>query len=199
MLKKLIMLSACTASAFALHTAEININNKDLEVGALFDMGQFNDTVEPNTIFVGGKFLNADSEHSEYTNAKIDPLLEANVLMMKEVGNSNFKIGIGAKLNYTQYGSLDFVSIPLGVEGTYTIATQEFIPMHLNAAVYYAPQVLTFKDAKNYLETRVSFDLEVIQNGNITVGYRKIETNYDVMYGDFRYNRSAYLGFKLKF
>jgi len=39
MLKKLTMLSVCAASAFALHTAEININNKDLEVGAQFDMG----------------------------------------------------------------------------------------------------------------------------------------------------------------
>ncbi len=199
MLKKLAMLSACTASAFALHTAEININNKDLEVGALFDMGQFNDSVEPNTMFVGGRFLNADAEHSQNHNANVDPLIEADILMKKDVGNSGFKLGMGAKLNYTQLGTMDFISIPLGVEGTYTIATEEFVPMHLNAAVYYAPQVLAIKDAKNYLETRFSLDIEVIENGNVTIGYRNIETNYDVANGDFRYNRSAYIGFKLKF
>ncbi|WP_304546544.1 YfaZ family outer membrane protein [Sulfurimonas microaerophilic] len=199
MLKKITILSVCAASAFALHTAEININDKDLEVGAQFDMGQFNDTVEPNTIFVGARFLNADADHSEQDNANIDPLLEANILMMKEVGNSGFKLGMGAKLNYTQVGSLDFISIPLGVEGSYTISAKEFVPMHLNAAVYYAPQVLAMKDADSYLETRISFDLEVIPNGNITLGYRNIETNYDVSNGDFRYNRSGYVGFKLKF
>jgi hypothetical protein len=199
MLKKILMLSACAASAFALHTAEININNKDLEVGAQFDMGQFNDTVEPNTLFVGGKFLNADAEHSESNNANIDPYMEANILMMKDVGTSGFKLGMGLKLNYTQVGSLDFISTPLGVEGAYTISTQEFVPIHLNAAIYYAPKVLAFKDAKNYLETRFSVDFEVIENGNISVGYRNMETNFDVANGDFRYNRSAYLGFKLKF
>lgn len=192
------MLSACAASAFALHTAEININNKDLEVGAQFDMGQFNDNVEPNTLFVGGKFLNADAEHSEHDNANIDPLIEANILMMKEVGNSGFRLGMGAKVNFTQVNTMDFISVPLGVEGSYTIATKEFVPMHLNAAIYYAPSVLAMRDADSYLESRVSFDLEVIENGNITLGYRNIETNYENNQ-DFRYNRSAYLGFKLKF
>ena len=199
MLKKILMLSACAASAFALHTAEININNKDLEVGAQFDMGQFNDAVEPNTLFVGARFLNADAKNSSNSNANVDPLVEANILMMKDIAKSGFRLGIGAKVNYAQVSSSKFVSVPLGVEGAYTLPIQNLIPIHLNAAVYYAPKVLSFQKAKNYLETRFSVDFELIENGNISVGYRKIETNYDFTSGDFRYNRSAYLGFKLKF
>ena len=197
MLKKIILLGVFTASAFALHTAEININNKDLEINAQFDMGQFNNNVEPDTLFVGGKFLNADAQHSESDSANIDPLIEADLLMMKEVANSGFKLGMGAKVNYTSIGSLDFMSIPLGVEGAFTLPLKQFIPMHLNAAVYYAPNVLALRDADSYFEGRFSLDVEVIENGNITLGYRNIETNYDA--GDFRYNRCAYLGFKLKF
>lgn len=199
MLKKITMLSACAASAFALHTAEININNKDLEVGAQFDVGQFNDSVEPNTFFIGGRFLNADGDHSETNGANLDPLFEVNLLLMREVGTSGFKLGMGVKANFTSTLNLDYMSIPLGVEGSYTIPAKEFVPMHLNVSLYYAPQVLAFQDARSYLETRASFDLEVIKNGNITLGYRNIETNYDVTDGDFRYNRSGYLGFKLKF
>lgn len=194
MLKKLAILSVCAASAFALHTAEININDKDLEVGAQFDMGQFNDTVEPNTMFIGARFLNADGDHSEVKNANIDPLVEANLLMMKDVGSTGFRLGMGVKAEFTE----NYTALPLGVEGSYTISSKEFVPMHLNAAVYYAPQVLSLRDADSYLETRISFDLEVIPNGNITLGYRNIETNYENNQ-DFRYNRSGYLGFKLKF
>ncbi|QOP40807.1 YfaZ family outer membrane protein [Sulfurimonas marina] len=194
MLKQLAILSVCAASAFALHTAEININDKDLEVGAQFDMGQFNDTVEPNTMFVGARFLNADGDHSEVKNANIDPLVEANLLMMKDVGSTGFRLGMGVKAEFTE----NYTALPLGVEGSYTISSKEFVPMHLNAAVYYAPQVLSLRDADSYLETRISFDLEVIPNGNITLGYRNIETNYENNQ-DFRYNRSGYLGFKLKF
>ena len=199
MLKKIIIISIGAVSAFALHTAEININDKDLEVNAQFDMGQFNQNIEPNTFFVGGRYIKADAENSGDKYSDIDPLLEANFLLMKKVGNSGFRLGIGTKINYTQLSALDFVSVPLGVEGTYTIPVQKLIPIHLNAAVYYAPKVLAFKDAKDYLETRFSVDFELIKNGSVTVGYRKIETNYDVSGGDFRYNRSAYLGFKFKF
>lgn len=194
MLKKLAMLSACAASAFALHTAEMNINNKDLEVGAQFDIGQFSNNIEPNTLFIGAKYLGGDPEHSEDENISIDPLLEANLLMMKEVGNSGFKLGMGVKFEFTK----NYAALPLGVEGSYTINTKEFVPMHLNASVYYAPEVLAMRDADSYMEARVSFDIELIQNGNVTVGYRNIETDY-LNNEDRTYNRSAYLGFKLKF
>ena len=67
----------------------------------------------------------------------------------------------------------------------------------INASVYYAPSVLSFSDADSYFETRISYDIEVIDNGKITLGYRKMDTNYDA--GDFTYNDSWYAGFKFSF
>jgi hypothetical protein len=193
MLKKLGLITVCAASAFAMHTAEININDKDLEVSGQFDIGQFNDAVEPNTMFVGAKFLNADEKNSDNDNANLDPYFEVSFLMMKEMGDSGFKLGLGGKLNYTE----NFSALPLGVEGSYKIPADNLIPMYINAAVYYAPSVLSFSDADSYFETRINYDIEVIDNGKITLGYRKIDTNYDA--ADFTYNDSWYVGFKFNF
>jgi hypothetical protein len=193
MLKKLGLITVCAASAFAMHTAEININDKDLEVSGQFDIGQFNDAVEPNTMFVGAKFLNADEKNSDNDNANLDPYFEVSFLMMKEMGDSGFKLGLGGKLNYTE----NFSALPLGVEGSYKIPADNLIPMYINAAVYYAPSVLSFSDADSYFETRINYDIEVIDNGKITLGYRKIDTNYDNL--DFTYNNSWYVGFKFSF
>ena len=198
MLKKLALISIYGVSAFALHTAEININDKDLELSAKFDMGQFNDNVEPNTIFVGGKFLKGDEKNSEPNNANIDPYLEANFLVKKEIGNRGLSFGMGVKANYTK----NYASIPLGAEFGFKIPAQNLIPMYLNGAIYYAPTVLCFNDAKDFVEYRISYDIEVIENAMVTLGYRQLNTNYDTAnnsLGDYIYNNSWFIGFKFSF
>jgi len=200
MLKKITLLGATALTAFAMNTGEININNKDLELSAKFDVGQFNDRVEPNTMFVGGKFLNVDSAHSDNDNADLDPYFEANVLMMRPIGHQGMSIGMGAKINFTK----NFVSVPLGLQFSYKIPANSYVPMHLNGELYYAPSVLAFSDADSFLEYRLSYDIEIIDNGNITVGYRTLDTNYEaskgyVSGGDFTYNSYWYVGFKIGF
>lgn len=193
MLKKLALLGVSAASAFALHNAEININNKDLEVGAQFDIGQFNHNVKPNSLYVGGRYLNAHADHSQDSNADLNPYMEANLLKIEELAKG-FRLGLGVKGIWTK----NYAAIPLGVEGKYTLNTKEYIPFHFNVGVYYAPQVLSLRDADSYLEARFSIDVEIIENGSITLGYRNIETNY-LNKEDFTYNRSAFIGFKLNF
>lgn len=51
MLKKISLIALGAVSAFAMHSAEVNINNSDLELSAKLDMGQFNESVKPDTIF----------------------------------------------------------------------------------------------------------------------------------------------------
>jgi hypothetical protein len=195
MLKKATLLTASALTAFALNTGEININNKDLEVSGQFDVGQFNDAVEPDTMFLGAKFLNADADHSDNDRADIDPYFEASFLMMRPMGNQDIKIGLGAKVNFTK----DFVSIPLGIQLDYKLPFNSYFPMYLDGEIYYAPSVLSFSDADSFLEYRLSLDLEVIDNGFITFGYRSLDTNYDDLRGDFTYNAYWYAGFKVKF
>ncbi len=190
------MMALCAVSAFAMHSAEININDADLEIAAKLDMGQFNQNVEPDTVFLGGKFFNADAKHSSDRNAKIDPYAEVNFLMQKEIGNSGMRFGLGVKLNYTK----NYSTAPLGLEFRYTIPAPKLIPMHVSGEVYYAPSALAFSDADNFLEYRISYDVEIINNGAVTVGFRDLETNYDsAAGGDFTYNKSWFAGFKFSF
>jgi len=193
MLKKLSAIVLSTASAFAMHTAEINVNDLDLEVSAKFDVGQFNDAVEPDTMFVGAKFLNADESHSSDDPKSLDPYYEVSLLMMRPIGNGGMSLGMGAKMNYTK----DYTAIPLGLEFAFKLPVKELIPMYINGSLYYAPTVLSLQDADNFLEYRISYDVEVIDNGRLTLGYRNINTNYDQ--GDLNYNSSWYIGFKIGF
>ena len=193
MLKKIALMGACVASAFAMHTGEVNINDVDLEVGAKFDVGQFNHNVEPDTMFIGAKILHADKAHSSKENRSLDPYAELSFLMQKELGKSGVRLGMGAKLNYTK----DYAALPLGLDAAYRIPAATLVPMYLSGSLYYAPKVLSFNDGKGFVEYRVSYDVEIIDNGRITVGYRNIETNYEFM--DYTYNKSWYVGFKIGF
>lgn len=204
MLKKLGLLSVSVAAAFAMHSVDININDKDLEVGAHLDMGQFNDTVEPNTVFLGARYLKGNEDHGDF-HRNDNAYHELNFLMKKEVSNSGLSLGLGVKANYTRASiggsNRDFTSVPLGVEAGYRLPVDTAVPLYLGGSVYYAPEVLCMNDAKNFFEYRANFDVEVIQNGRITLGYRSLDTNYDIAGTTVKknYNHSAYIGFKFQF
>ncbi|MDF1877820.1 hypothetical protein JHD47_08335 [Sulfurimonas sp. SAG-AH-194-L11] len=203
MLKKTILITATAVSAFALHTAQININDRDLEIGAKFDIGQFNDKVEPDTMFIGGRFLNGQKENSQLETGgsptSLDPYYELSFLMKRPMGDMGMSFGMGVKLNYTSLGTKNFSSLPLGLEFEYVIPAKKLVPMYLSGSLYFAPSALSFNDAKDFLEYRISYDIELIKNGRVTVGYRNINTNYDTVSGKVVYNNSYYVGFKFAF
>jgi len=193
MLKKIGLVALCAASAFAMHTAEININDEDLEIAAQFDMGQFNDDVEPDTVLIGGRYLHGGEDNSNVND--VDDYYEISFLMQNQMGNEDLTLGLGLKLNYTE----DYSTVPLGAEAKYHLPLEKTIPIFINMAVYYAPSVLTMKDADKYFEYRMSADFEVIDNGKVTLGYRVMNTDYDDARGDVEYNKSMYIGFKFAF
>jgi hypothetical protein len=190
MFKKISIITLCAVSAFAMHSAEVNINNSDIELSARIDMGQFNDGVEPNTIFLGAKYLNADEKHSDARS--IDDYQEINFLMQRDV-SSDFRLGLGFKLNHTK----DFVSTPLGIEATYKLPIPSSVPFYLGGALYVAPEVLSYDKAEDFLEYRVTLEAEAIKNGFLVVGYRHMDTNYKRV--DVEYNDSLYFGLKFLF
>jgi len=197
MLKKLSVLAFCAVSSFAMHNAEININDTDLELGLNFDMGQFNDAIQPETMFVGMKFLNGDESNADPENVDIDPLYEVNFLSIHAIGNQGMSLGMGVKFEYTQTQTQNFSALPLGLEAAYKLPLKEFVPMRLHGALYFAPKSLAFSDADNYLEYRIDYNAEIIPHGNLVVGYRHIETNYKA--ADLTFNSSIYFGFKIGF
>jgi len=195
MLKKLALVALFAVSAFGMHSAEVNINDTDLEISAKFDIGQFNSNVEPNTTFLGFRVVDADDTHGPKHGYKNDPYYEANFLMKKPLSNSGLSFGMGVKVNFTK----DFSSLPLGLEATYKLPASSFVPMYINGSVYYGPKVLSFGTADRYYEYRASYDVELIDNGRVTVGYRSLHTNYSDARDDYIYNKSLYFGFKFLF
>ncbi len=198
MLKKITLLLATSLSLFALHTAELNINQKDLEVGVKFDIGQFNDNVEPQTMFAGMKMLIPDTSNSSDTLSSIDPYFEGNFMIIRPVGDAGLSLGVGFKLNYTQVDNKSFMSLPVGIEASYELPFPDLIPMFVEANVYYAPQVLSFLDAKDYVEYRINYNIEMIQNVRLNIGYRNMSTNY-FNQGNLNYNDSFNLGVRIGF
>ena len=194
MLKKLLLLTASFTLSFALNSVEININNKDLEVGASIDMSQMNESIEPDTVFIGLKLLNGSVDNSDLAStADIDSYYEVSFLMKRDFSH-NLEIGLGMKFN----GTKNFASIPLGGEARYSLDTE--LPMYVGGAIYFAPSVLAMSDAKSFMEYRVMLDIEVIENAMITLGYRSLDTNYEKpVANDVNYNSSFYAGFKFKF
>ena len=194
MIKKINLILLSTVSAFAMHNAEININDKDLEIGGKFDLGQVNTTVEPNTTFIGVKYLGANNDHA---NVDINGYIETNFLLENEIDNTGVIFGIGVKANYTKINSDKFISIPLGFELGYTFPVQ--IPVSVSTQFYYAPESLAFAKAKNFLEYRFFTTVEVIEKGALVLGYRTIDTNMDNRSGTQTYNESVYFGFNFQF
>jgi hypothetical protein len=114
--------------------------------------------------------------------------------MMRPVGKMGLSFGMGVKLNYTK----DFSSMPLGLEAEYRFKHPKLLPMFLHASAYYGPKVLSFGNGDRFYEYRISYDLELIDNGRITIGYRSLNTNYENS-DDYIYNRTFYGGFKFFF
>ena len=196
MLKKISFITASAVSVFAMHTAEINVNDVDLEFSVKLDMAQFNQTTEPNTVFIGAKYLNAKIDHSENaptnSSSNLYGYYELNFLMKKEI-NSDFILGLGVKLNHTE----NFMTVPLGIEAAYKLPFSSSVPIYVGASAYYASEALSMDEAIGYSEYRVSLEAEVIENAHVVLGYRSINTEY--ISNDMQYNESAYAGFRFMF
>ena len=199
MLKKLTILSLCAASAMAVHIGELNINNTDVEAELRFDMGQFNTMLDPDTTYIGVRYMRGSEEHSDDALTEDKNLLEVNYLMQRPVdAHDALTLGIGIKVDHTTAGDLDFLAASLGIEAEYRLPTA--VPLYIGGAFYYSPEVLSFMDARHYVEGTAHVDIEVIERGRVTLGYRNIETEYDVSGdGDVSFNKSFYGGFKFAF
>lgn len=204
MLKKIGLLVVTTVSVYAMHSLEININEKDLEFGLNVDMGQYNRGVEPDTTFVGVKYLKASDDNSANEDGEIVDLkyfLELNFLIKQEINSTGLKVGLGIKTNFSKVNDYTFMSIPIGLDVSYELPLKNFIPVEVGAELYYAPESLCSSDAISFLEYRVGANFEVIERGSIFVGYRNVDTNYEAsaIKENITYNKSGYFGFKFEF
>lgn len=200
MLKKLLLLVALASSLLAMHEVELNLNNYDLDARLNLDMGQFNPSVNPDTFFLGARYLHGSHQHSSDDLSKDEELYDAHFFVQQRLAKQRaLTLGLGAKLVYTSVSNLDYYALPLGVRARYDLPLGLPVPFTVGADLYYAPQVLSWSDAKNYLEYDLSLDVRVIDFASMTGGYRKIDTDYDVSHGDVTFNEAWFIGVKFRF
>jgi hypothetical protein len=181
---------------WAFHSAEVNINEKDFEGALMFDIGQFNESLRPDTTFVGASYIKGSESHSDFS--KTEGMIGADFLLQQAIGAyPALTVGMGVKYRYVKVEDTSFSAIPIGLELKYAIPVGIRIPIHVGGMFYYSPEVLSFDKAKNYIEYRLYGDVELIERGHIVVGYRNIDTNFK--YIDRTYNDSWFFGFRFQF
>jgi hypothetical protein len=195
MLKKLLITLALSVSLFAQHDASVNLNSDDIEVNGNIDLGELNQSDYPNIYFLTLGFLDVDNREST------DPLLQAGFKLRQDVtGVKGLRFGLGFKGTHTEVGNHKHSAIPLGVELAYTLPINSAIPIIISGSLDYAPSVLSFKDADSYMEKRIELGVQIVEQATIFVGYRKIDTDFETRYGgDYTYNDTGYIGFKIRF
>jgi len=162
----------------------LNINTDDLEVEGRTSLGfTTNDPVYRN-FFVDANFINAD-----------ETLFGFGLFVENSPINfQNISFAVGLRAVFSDHGSDSFSAIPILLGAKARMYLGNLPKSHLGVKFAYAPSPLTFQDADSYFEYRVEVDMSVIENVNIYLGYRSIDTNYAK--ADYNYNDSVYVGFK---
>lgn len=200
MLKKLTAIMAMATSLFAMHEAELNLNNYDLEAQLNFDVGQFNPAVQPDAVFVGMRYLHGSHQHNDSDLDKDHDLFDGHFFVQQRPPTApDLLLGLGAKFVYTTIEKEDFYALPLGLAVRYTLPLDLPVPISIGGDIYYSPQVLSFGRAKNFMEYHIGADIMLIDRAGITAGYRKVDTDYDLDNGDLIFNETWFVGVKFRF
>ena len=201
MLKKLLFATLLLSStSYAMHEFELNVNNKDLDLHLGLDMGQFNDSIEPDNLIIEMRLMKGDREHARLPYEQ-DTNILGEIGFMAQSSSAmapGLVMGMGIKLAYTPLDNQSIFAMPIGVMTDYTLPWDIIIPLHIGGQFHYAPEVLAFEKSTRYIEYQANFDIELMERGLITMGYRGIDTPTKDK-GDSYYNRSYFVGFKFKF
>jgi len=180
---------------------DLNVNSEDLNVGIKYDLSNVNKSFKPNMSYLGIRYLKIDEEENNKNG-----LVEINFSIKDFIKTiPGFKVGIGAKMVYTNYDfnngqNADFLAIPIGIEAEYFLPAfiSPNIPISIEGSAYYAPNPLSLMDANDYFETIAKINFRLLEHTNAYVGYRSINTNYDNDI-DVLYNENWFVGVSFGF
>ncbi len=196
MLRYIISLLLISTTLTAMHQLKIDLNSDDIDAKIELDVGQFNHNVDPESLIVGSRYLYSSTKHSDFDDDVY--LLDVHFLVQQQIGSSReFSFGLGAKLLHTIVNEDDFFALPLGMESSYRLPLSSSIPIRISALLYYSPSVISFGDAKNYVEMEARVHIDIIERAGIGAGYRKIETNFTTQ--DAIFTQTWFVGMSFKF
>ena len=196
MLKKILSIFIILISNIsAYHTVKINMNNEELESGINLDLAQFVDRFPVNRYFLGVDYLYIESQDTDY-------MTSLNFLMKNRL--SNFRLitfGLGAKILSTKIGEDNektIFAIPFGIYINFALPIYS-LPVSLSTHIYYSPKPLTFSDGDTYFEQRYELSFEVIEKGQIFIGYRDISATLQNLIENLTITKIPYIGMRFGF
>ena len=168
----------------------MNITTADLEIEGKFPIGGKIRRVAFRNFFVDGNFINTDNNALSAIGVHVEN---------SPHGHSNILLGFGIRGLYSKNDALDktFVAFPISMLVQARMYFGNLPKSALSMKVSYAPSPLTFSDAKTYLEYRIEADMQIIDNIDLYLGFRNIDTNYDSQ--DLKFNSKAYAGARFVF
>ncbi len=184
--KTLILILLFTLSLFASNKAALglNINPSDLEIEGRTTLAFTNDDPVFRNFYVDANFINSD-----------ETLFGLGLFVENSPTNyQNIYFAIGLRAIFSEYGNRSFAAIPITIGAKARMYLGDLPKSHLGLKFAYAPNPLSFQDSNSYIEYRVEVDMSIIDNVDLYVGYRSINTNYKNL--DKNFNNSLYIGFK---
>jgi hypothetical protein len=186
MKKIILVLLLINLNIFAIDKASfgLNINTDDLEVDGKASLAfSTNDPVYRN-FFVDANFINSD-----------ETLFGMGLFVENApINYQNLTFAVGLRAIFSDHKDDSFSAIPIILGAKARMYLGNLPKSHLGIKFAYAPRPLTFQDADSYFEYRVEVDMSVIENVDVYIGYRSIDTNYEEY--DYNYNDAIYVGFK---
>jgi hypothetical protein len=184
-MKKIIFGTLLLAGLIQASSVALNVNSDDVEVEGRIDITSTIGYGSGTTYFLGGDYLHTEN----------DDLVKATFGASNTLSGAE---GLTFTLGLEGVFGDNYVAMPFFGEAALRLPLDEPIPATtLSAKFSYAPSVLSFVDADQYVEYRFEADMEVISNIHVYGGYRNIDTDYETH--DYNLNDSWYGGLKISF
>jgi hypothetical protein len=106
--------------------------------------------------------------------------------------------GLGFRLVYTRTdaGTNSGGALALGGFARYTLPNAD--RYNVGGHIYYAPDVTSFGDQREYFEVGARAGYSVIRDGDVYVGLRRVQAKYNGT-GEFQFDSSLNIGFEFRF
>ena len=177
----------------------MNLNNRDIEVHATWDIKSMTDIANQTHYYLYASLLHEDNSNNAYKKLSNG----INIVQAGFFAQNSFQSDASTLLSFGMkvVSTKDYIAmVPSGRAEFFLDLSPESLPTSLVGEFSYAPSLLNFMDALNYLDFKLEADVEIIPNIVLYAGYRYIDAQYisSSDHTDF-FNNNLYAGMKITF
>jgi hypothetical protein len=180
----LCLLAGLASAQTTTKALDINVNAEAVRLGFAWQPG------DPSYLADVGWLYNQD--RGDVIHASFHLVGDANG------PGSPLQAGLGVRLVYTRTdpSTFDGGALALGGFARYTLPNAD--RFSIGAYGYYAPDVTSFGDQREYYEVGARVGYSVIRDGDAYLGLRRVQAKYDGS-GEFLFDSDLHVGFEFRF